>query len=108
MLVILKGVTNMDRLTLKATIIHKIGVDNWGKTCNQIQEIAEKSLPKKSWIKYLEDTNRDMEICEGSDFVVFNGDYYDWKEFDIEKLKIVSSFLNYFSDTDLLLIRDNL
>ena len=100
----------MDRLTLKATIIAKLKVkpNDWGKACNKIQDTAEKVLSKNSWLSYLKASNKDMKISEGCDFVVFNGDFYDWKTFSYKSINIVSSFLEYFNDNDLQLICNSL
>ena len=98
----------MDRLTLKATIISKTKAPNWGSACNTIQDVAEKVLSKKAWNRVNKAAYADYEMCEGSDFVVFNGAYYDWKRFDVDKLKIISSFLDYFNNNELELINNNL
>ena len=74
---------------------------SWGEICNQVQDAAEKALTDAAWNTYIRKANHDLEQCEGSDFVLMNGQYFDWKEFDSKKTEIVLAFLEYFSGTDL-------
>ena len=36
----------------------------------------------KSWNTYIKRANRDLNLCQGSDFLTINGHYWDWKEFN--------------------------
>lgn len=74
---------------------------SWGKICNQVQDAAEKALTDTAWNTYIRRANHDLKQCEGSDFVLLNGQCFDWKEFDSKKTEIVLAFLEYFSETDL-------
>ena len=78
--------------------------DNWGEVCNDIQDVAFEVLPESSLRRYTKLSQKDMAICDGSDFVTFNGQYFDWKEFTYRSRDIVSAFLNYFTEKDLLKI----
>lgn len=95
--------------TTKEKILKQFNINgNWGEVCNDIQNIAFEVLPEKSLKKYNKLVGEDLEKCEGSDFVVFNGQYFDWKEFGYRSRDIVSAFLDYFSNTDLLKIAEAL
>ena len=74
---------------------------SWGKICNQIQDAAEKALTTLQWNAYLHKANKDMGECDGSDFLVLNGQYFDWKEFESKKTEIVLAFLDYFTDVQI-------
>lgn len=73
--------------------------NNWGKICNLLQNVAEIVLPKKQFEAYVRASNEDMAVCEGCDFVTFNGEYFDWKEFDYNRDNIIRAFLKYFSES---------
>ena len=94
----------MTRQELKANIVSKltsIERDNWGKGANRIQDIAEQVLTSKDFDKYLRASNRDVNACDGCDFVVFNGQYFDWREFEYNSPIILGAFLDYFTNTNL-------
>lgn len=74
---------------------------SWGKICNQIQDAADKALTTPQWNAYLNKANKDMDECDGSDFLVLNGQYFDWKEFESKKTEIVLAFLDYFTDVQI-------
>ena len=78
--------------------------NNWGKVCNNIQDVAFDVLPEKSLIRYTKLSQKDIAICDGADFVVFNGQYFDWREFGYRSRDIVSAFLDYFTEQDLIKI----
>ena len=61
----------------------------WGAILNRIQDAAEIALPKKNFETYLKKANVEQEKTEGSDGVLFNGEYFDWREFDSKRLEIV-------------------
>ena len=74
---------------------------NWGRACNVIQEAAFKALSSSDWDAYLVKSNKDFKMYEGSDGVIFNGHYFDWKEFGYKKTEIILAFLDYFNDAQL-------
>jgi len=74
---------------------------SWGKICNQVQDAAEKALTDAAWNAYIRKASHDHDQCKGSDFVLLNGQYFDWKEFDIKKTEIVLAFLDYFTDVQI-------
>ena len=71
---------------------------SWGKIFNFIQDVAEKTLTKKEFYKFLELTNNEVELCDGEDGHLVNGHYYDWKEFDIKRDDMVNDFLDIFDN----------
>ena len=94
----------MTRQQLKEKIINKLNpfqLDNWGYAANYLQEVAENALTAKEFRAYLMSSSKDMEECDGSDFIVFNGQYFDWKEFSYRSPEIINAFLDYFSDNQL-------
>ena len=92
-------------IELKVSIIKKLDTSKpWGKLCNQIQDVAYDHLSAKAWNSYIEKAARDSEECDGSDFLVMNGRYWDWKEFDTKTVEIVTAFLDYFNASALTLI----
>ena len=100
----------MSREEFKCKILSKLDTQhlNWGKLCNQIQDIAETLLSDESWNAYIKCANRDLGICQGSDFLTINGHYWDWKEFDTNTVPIVSAFLDYFNVKDLNIIAEHI
>ena len=94
---------------LKAEIIAKLDTSKpWGVLCNQIQDVADKHLSDEAWNNYIDKAEVDAEECEGSDFLVMNGHYWDWREFDRSIVAIVSAFLDYFDAKSLEIINQHL
>lgn len=87
-------------------IIHKLESTHggWGAILNRIQDAAEVALPKKNFEAYLNKAEIDAAATEGSDGVIFNGEYFDWKEFDSKRIQIVRAFMKYFSTGELNMI----
>lgn len=77
---------------------------SWGKICDNINKIAERVLTPKAFNRIRKAQQKDLEECEGCDYVVFNGHYFDWKEFDYNKVAIVNAFLEYFTPRELELM----
>lgn len=95
----------MDRTELENAIIGKVDFeDGWGSVCNTINDVAESCLSRRQFENVLIAQNKDFNECDGSDFVVFNGRYFDWKEFTIRAKEIVKAFLHYFNTSQLELI----
>lgn len=67
-----------------------------GKVMNTLQDIAEKILSNKQLDKFFAAISKDYEECEGSDYMILNGHFFDWKEFDYKKVEMVNAFLSYF------------
>ena len=80
----------------------------WGAILNRIQDAAEIALPKKNFETYLKKANIEQEKTEGSDGVLFNGEYFDWREFDSKRLEIVRAYMRYFSESELNMIYSQL
>ncbi len=76
----------------------------WGKCCNQIQDAAYETMTPLRWNAFAARQNKDAEECEGEDFVVFNGQYFDWREFDRKAREIVMAYLSYFTEPQLMRI----
>ena len=92
----------MANADLKAQIVAKLNLlKGWGKCCNQIQDAADKALTDNQWNAYIQRAGRDLEECEGSDFLIINGQCWDWKEFDHKTGEIVFAYLDYFSEPEL-------
>ena len=94
----------MTRKELKDGIILKLTPSqrvNWGEGANKIQDVAEQVLSKKDFREYLIKSSEDMSVCEGQDGVLFNGQYFDWKQFDYMSHNILDAFLDYFTDNSL-------
>ena len=75
--------------------------EGWGKACNQIQDAAYETMTIGQWNAFAACQEKDYNECEGSDFVVFNGHYFDWKEFGSKATEIVMAYLSYFTETQL-------
>ena len=73
----------------------------WGKACNKIQDVAYKTMTISQWNAFAIRQERDYMECEGSDYVVLNGHYFDWKEFDCKAADIVLAYLSYFTEPQL-------
>lgn len=78
--------------------------DGWGTACNQIQNAAYKVLSVKDWNDVSSRVGKDLELSEGSDFIMMNNHYFDWKEFDQRKADIVRAYLLYYSPEQLVKI----
>lgn len=97
------------RNELKNEIISKLNPNyNWGKCCNEIQEIALKLLNKKDKEIYLKKTFRDSNMCEGMDCVIFSGKVFDWRTFNNRRNDIIFAFLDYFDNKTLEQIKEKL
>lgn len=75
--------------------------EGWGKACNKIQDAAYATMTVSQWNAFALRQERDMMKSEGSDFIIFNGHYYDWKEFNSKAAEIVMAYLSYFSESQL-------
>ena len=76
----------------------------WGTACNKIQDAAYEVLSVKDWNDVSSRVDKDLEISEGSDFIMMNNHYFDWKEFDQRKVDIVRAYLLYYSPEQLVKI----
>ena len=86
------------------SLLPKSKRDNWGYGANHIQDVAEKVLTKKEFNAYLKKSNKDVDACEGMDGQLFNGQYFDWRQFETQGVQILSAFLDYFDDVSLMKI----
>ena len=94
----------MTRQQLKEEIINNLNpfqLDNWGYAANHIQQLAEFALSKEDFNKYLIKSNRDMKACDGMDGQLFNGQYFDWREYSYRGPEIINAFLDYFTNDNL-------
>lgn len=73
----------------------------WGHACNQIQNAAFHTLPLSEWNGVALRQEKDIQDCEGSDYLIMNGQYFDWKEFEIKEVAIIMAYLSYFTDLQL-------
>lgn len=92
----------MNRNEIKQNIVDKTQDSRgWGHVCNTIQDVVFDEFNEKELQEYCEKAQKDAEECEGSDFVTFNGQYFDWKEFNRRCDDIVKAFLDYFDNNQL-------
>lgn len=77
---------------------------DFGEILNHLQDVAEKALTKREFYKYLRASCADMGKCDGMDGILINGHYFDWKEFKYKKVEIVTAWLNYFNEKQLIKI----
>lgn len=75
--------------------------NGWGKACNQIQDAAFETFSAIQWNTFAARQEKDYNECEGSDFLIMNGHYFDWKEFEIKENEIILAYLSYFTDSQL-------
>lgn len=93
----------------KEQILTKVNLsDSFGKTLNKIQRVAMKTLSKKSVNRFLKVSANDAAECDGMDGILFNGQYFDWRLFNIKKKEIILAFLDYFNEEELDIIYSNL
>ena len=93
----------------KIVILNKVNLkQNFGKTLNKLQDVAEKVLTKKEFHTYLVKSNLDADMCEGMDGILLNGQYFDWRTFEFKQREIVSAWLNYFDEKQLMKIANAL
>ena len=85
-------------------ILCKVNLKDWGRALNKLQDVAEKVLPKKEFKSYLIKSNADMDKCDGMDGILLNGEYFDWREFTYKQKEIVSAWLRYFDEDQLMKI----
>ena len=78
--------------------------DGWGKACNQIQDAASETMTVLQWNAFALRQDKDMQECDGSDYIIFNGQMFDWKVFEPKKVEIVKAYLSYFSEPQLVKI----
>ena len=88
-------------MEIEKIILAKVDISDWGKALNKIQDVAEEVLTEKEFVEYLHKTHRDNRACDGMDGQLFNGEYFDWKEFGYKQKEIVGAFLKYFSEDQL-------
>lgn len=84
------------------------GVDlkarSWSDVANLIQDAAYDTMSQEEFDAYSMVVEEDIFETSGTDGLLFNGFYFDWKEFwDTES--IVSAYLGYFTDDQLELIK---
>lgn len=99
----------MERLALKTDIIDKTWTPlGWGVACSRIQDVAFDVLTDKELIKITKNSQKDFDECDGSDFLVMNGKYFDWKEFGYRYRDIIAAYLDYYTNDQLKLIASHL
>ena len=77
------------------------GYSSFGEVLNNIQDLFEDVASKAEWREFLRKSNKDAEKTEGSDGMLINGVYFDWKEFHTRRNEIIIAFLGYFNDDQL-------
>ena len=82
-------------------ILIKVKNLNMGQALDFIQSIAEHVLSKRRWRQYLIASSQDAEECDGMDGILLNGEYFDWKEFEWNKNKIILAYLRYFTEEEI-------
>lgn len=99
-------VTTIPTITVEDLIINKLESTHggWGAILNRIQEAAEQVLPMKSLEDYINKAVKDEAASDGTNGVIFNGEYFDWKEFDAKRVQIVKAYMKYFTTGELNMI----
>ena len=93
----------------KIVILNKVNLkQNFGYTLNHLQDVAEQVLTKKEFNAYLVKSSNDANMCEGMDGILLNGQYFDWRTFEFKQKEIVSAWLNYFDEEQLMKIANAL
>ena len=86
----------------KMNIVKLLDCSNgWGKACNQIQDAAYEVLTTAQWNSIILRQGRDLTECDGSDFLIMNGQFFDWKEFKTKETDIILAYLSYFTEPQL-------
>ena len=86
-------------------IISKLDMSKtWGVLLNQIQDIASDVLSLNEWSAYTKKANHDVQIAQDEDGVIFNGEYFDWRQFETHKVDIIKAYLRYFNESQLVKI----
>lgn len=67
-----------------------------GKVMNALQDIAEIILSDKQLDNFFTALNKDFDECHESDFMLLNGQFFDWKEFSYKQIEMINAFLSYF------------
>ena len=74
----------------------------WGEIANLIQDLyaewCEENHKEAEWNLIYDKMQADVDACKDQDGALINGDYYDWRVFDSQKVQIIESFLKYFTD----------
>ena len=86
--------TNTDVIDI---IINKVKKLDLGHALNHIQDVAEQVLTEEEFQRYLIDSSKDADECDGMDGMLLNGRYFDWREFNWNKDQMVKSYLDYFT-----------
>ena len=93
----------------KEKLLEKLNLNfTWGKILNKIQNVMLSCLDNEASNKILEREMEDTQLTEGMDCIIFNGQYFDWREFNTRKIDIVLAYLDYFNSNELELIYHNL
>lgn len=94
---------------MKEKILEKVNLKKgFGKVLNHIQDVAFDHLSETSLRRYTKLSRADARDCEGCDFILLNGQVFDWKEFDYKTREIVLAYLDYFNEKELTIIYNNL
>lgn len=98
--------TAIPTITVEDLIINKLEATHggWGAILNRIQEAAEQVLPMKSLEDYINKAVKDEAASDGTNGVIFNGEYFDWREFDAKRVQIVKAYMKYFTTGELNMI----
>ena len=98
--------TTIPTVTVEDLIINKLESTHggWGAILNRIQEAAEQVLPMKSLEDYINKAVKDEAASDGTNGVIFNGEYFDWREFDAKRVQIVKAYMKYFTTGELNMI----
>ena len=93
-------VTTIPTITVEDLIINKLESTHggWGAILNRIQEAAEQVED------YINKAVKDEAASDGTNGVIFNGEYFDWKEFDAKRVQIVKAYMKYFTTGELNMI----
>lgn len=93
----------------KEKILDKLNLkQSFGFLLNRIQDVAFDNLSETSLRRYTKLSRADARKCDGYDFILLNGQVFDWKEFNHKTREIVLAYLDYFNQQELAIIYNNL
>ena len=77
--------------------------NSFGEWANLIQDIASElpTMTEDHWDRIYIRMQSDIDATEGTDGVLLNGQYYDWKEFTTKRNDMIRDYLRYYDDKTL-------
>ena len=85
------------------TLVELNKKNSFGEWANLIQDIAcdLPTMTDDHWDLIYNRMQSDVDVTEGTDGVLINGTYYDWKEFTTKRNDMIRDYLGYYDDKTL-------